>query len=215
MVDGLIMWKRTSCVHNPNSLTHIQISFTDRCCNITELWDMLRDPLWWEREDVDLGIHQPDWVNMKACRWIWVCVCVHLRHLDERGWAGCQRNTEGENTIRHNGLCVFRQWGFLCADLREFCCVSSSVGNMNINADLLSLVKALCCSRGAAVSNHFETWKDIDTDKLSDLRFTWYWIYSLCTCPYLCSYLCFTLKNTRAYNMWMCWKPALEFSIYE
>lgn len=43
-------------------------------------------------------------------------------------------------------LCVFAQWGFLGADLSEFCCVSSSVGSMNIHEVLLSLVKASCCS---------------------------------------------------------------------
>lgn len=43
-------------------------------------------------------------------------------------------------------LCVFAQWGFLGADLSEFCCVSSSVGNVNIHEALLSLVKASCCS---------------------------------------------------------------------
>lgn len=122
----------------------------------------------WGSDDVDLGIHQPDCVNMKACRWIWVCVC--LRHLDVRGRVGCQRNTEGENrTATHKYYtaqvyCVFLHNGDFSALISaKICCVSASVGNMNIHAVLLSLVKALCCSRKATVSNHFETWKDIDT----------------------------------------------------
>ena len=46
-------------------------------------------------------------------------------------------------------LCVFARWGFLGADLSKFCCVSSSVGDMNIHEVLLSLVKASCCCTGA------------------------------------------------------------------
>lgn len=86
-----------------------------------------------------------------------VCVCVYACvSTFGYAWAGGMsekdRKIESSTTTTHAYctarvyLCVFAQWGFLGADLSEFCCVSSSVGNMNIHEALLSLVKASCRS---------------------------------------------------------------------
>lgn len=115
---------------------------------------------------MDHSVHRPDRVNMKACRWIQVRACACACIFDIWmcvGRAGCQRKTEKcrgrerESTTTTHAyctarvcLCVSAQWGFLGADLSEFCCVSSSAGNMNIHEVLLSLVKASCRSTGAA-----------------------------------------------------------------
>lgn len=127
--------------------------------NILSLSELLNEgPHEGEVKMLEHSIHRPDHVNMKACRWFWVCACACVSTFGCE-WAGGMsrrrwRSRERECSTTHAYctarvyLCVFAQWGFLSADLSEFCCVSSRVGNMNIHEVLLSLLKALCCSLG-------------------------------------------------------------------
>lgn len=88
-----------------------------------------RPPRWKNAERVDLSIHQ----SAHECTY----------HQDGAGGGVSRRERQREG----GPPCMFAtQWGFLSAELSEFCCISSGVGDMNIHEVILSLVKASCCS---------------------------------------------------------------------
>lgn len=172
-------------------------------------------------------------------------------------------------------LCVFAQWGFLGADLSEFCCVSSSVGNMNIHEALLSLVKASCRSaecRSEGVHGCFVHTAEVNQCFIAVSLFFFFFCLlgepgevvsiktvledcvlhtSECACSCLSKLICDSektlvdagdyvifispvtwfishvlvcvviisalhlKKNMHTNTTWLCWKPALELSVYE
>lgn len=129
---------------------------------LTFVWFIGPGHPWSKREDVNLSLQQPEPVNMKARR-----RAEFERAVSTFGcvWVGGMLEQDGEregerereprdacmlySTARVN-LSAFTQRGFLCADLSEFCCVSSSAGNLNIHEEFLFLVKASCGSTEAS-----------------------------------------------------------------
>ena len=62
---------------------------------------------------------------------------------------GGRREKQQHACIRSAPVCYLARWGFLCADLSEFCCISSTVDGMHIHEACLSWVKAPCgCAQG-------------------------------------------------------------------
>lgn len=126
-LNSQLLWVTTFLM---TLLSALQVMHSLRMACILSKFFNYRPPRWKNVEHVGPSIHQSAHVNMNAH--------IFSTRMGQTGGSAGVKDKERE--AHHACL------PFLSAELSEFCCVSSSVCDMNIHEVILSLVKASCCS---------------------------------------------------------------------